>query len=41
MVNGRLVVRDRRVLTLDQALVLKKASAWREKISASVAALRP
>ena len=41
MVNGRLVVRDRRVLTVNQAEVLKQAAAWREKISASVATPRP
>jgi 5-methylthioadenosine/S-adenosylhomocysteine deaminase len=41
MVNGRLVVRDRRVLTINQAEVLKQATAWREKIAASVATPRP
>jgi 5-methylthioadenosine/S-adenosylhomocysteine deaminase len=38
MVNGRLVVRDRNVLTLDRAMVLKAAAAWREKLNAAVAA---
>jgi 5-methylthioadenosine/S-adenosylhomocysteine deaminase len=37
MVNGRLVVRDRRVLTIDENFVLKRAAMWKEKISASLA----
>ena len=41
MVNGRLVVRDRRVLTVNQAEVLRQAAVWREKIAASVATPRP
>ena len=41
MVNGRLVVRDRRVLTVNEADVLKQAAAWRQKIAASVATPQP
>lgn len=41
MVNGRLVVRDRRVLTLNQAEVLKASEAWKKKISDSVATPQP
>jgi 5-methylthioadenosine/S-adenosylhomocysteine deaminase len=37
MVNGKLVVRDRQVLTLDSAAVLKQAEVWQAKISASAA----
>jgi 5-methylthioadenosine/S-adenosylhomocysteine deaminase len=36
MVNGRPVVRDGRILTLDQAAVLNKAEEYRAKISASL-----
>jgi 5-methylthioadenosine/S-adenosylhomocysteine deaminase len=35
MVNGRLIVRDRRMLTLDAASVLGKAAAYQKQISAS------
>jgi 5-methylthioadenosine/S-adenosylhomocysteine deaminase len=41
VVNGRVVVNDRRVLTLNQANVLKAAAAWKDRISASVATPRP
>ena len=41
MVNGRLVVRDRRVLTVNTAEVLKQAAAWRQTIAASVATPQP
>jgi 5-methylthioadenosine/S-adenosylhomocysteine deaminase len=41
MVNGKLVVRNRRVLTLDQAQVLKAAQEWRTKISDSAATPPP
>lgn len=41
MVNGRLVVRDRKVLTMDAASVLQKAEAWRAKITASVTSPQP
>jgi 5-methylthioadenosine/S-adenosylhomocysteine deaminase len=36
MVNGKTVVRDGRMLTLDQRVVLKKAEEYRAKIAASV-----
>jgi len=36
MVNGRPVVRDGRVLTLDEAAILAKAAEYRAKISASL-----
>jgi 5-methylthioadenosine/S-adenosylhomocysteine deaminase len=40
-VNGKLVVRDRRVLTLDAGAVRKQAEQWAEKIRASVAMGKP
>jgi 5-methylthioadenosine/S-adenosylhomocysteine deaminase len=36
MVNGKPVVRDGRILTLNQALILQKAEEYRAKISASL-----
>jgi 5-methylthioadenosine/S-adenosylhomocysteine deaminase len=36
MVNGRLVVRDRQVLTLNPGMVMNAAEAWREKIRSLV-----
>jgi 5-methylthioadenosine/S-adenosylhomocysteine deaminase len=36
MVNGRLVVRDRQVLTLDRRLVLSKAREFGAKVTASL-----
>ncbi len=36
MVNGRPVVRDARILTLDEAAILAKAAEYRAKISASL-----
>ena len=36
MVNGKPVVRDARILTLDQPAILAKAAEYREKISASL-----
>jgi hypothetical protein len=36
MVNGKPVVRDGRILTLNQQLILQKAEEYRAKISASV-----
>ncbi|MCX6636587.1 MAG: amidohydrolase, partial [Acidobacteria bacterium] len=36
MVNGRLIVRDRRSLTLDQAAILAKAGEFRAQIAASL-----
>lgn len=41
VVNGRVVVRDRQVLTVNEAAVLKAAGVWKEKISASLAIPRP
>lgn len=36
MVNGRLIVRERRSLTLDQTAILAKAEEYRAKVAASV-----
>jgi 5-methylthioadenosine/S-adenosylhomocysteine deaminase len=36
MVNGRPVVRDGRILTLDQAAILRKAAEYRGKVAASL-----
>ena len=36
MVNGKPVVRDGRILTLNQQLILQKAEEYRAKVSASV-----
>jgi 5-methylthioadenosine/S-adenosylhomocysteine deaminase len=36
MVNGKPVVRDGRILTLNEAEILEKAAAYREKVSASL-----
>jgi 5-methylthioadenosine/S-adenosylhomocysteine deaminase len=36
MVNGRLIVRDRNVLTLQQTEVLAEAMKWQKKIAASI-----
>ena len=36
MVNGRAVVRDARILTLNQAQILQKAEEYRERISRSL-----
>ena len=36
MVNGKPVVRDSKILTLNQAMVLQKAEEYRAKISASL-----
>ncbi|MEO7145261.1 MAG: amidohydrolase [Bryobacteraceae bacterium] len=38
MVNGRPIVRDRRMLTLDEAQVLAKAAEYRSRVEASLAA---
>lgn len=38
MVNGRLIVRDRRMLTLDQAAVMAKAREYQERVKKSLAA---
>jgi 5-methylthioadenosine/S-adenosylhomocysteine deaminase len=37
MVNGRAIVRDRRMLTLDQAAVMAKAVEYRERVKRSLA----
>jgi len=37
MVNGQVIVRDRKMLTLDSAAVLKKAAEYQEKVQASLA----
>jgi hypothetical protein len=36
MVNGRTVVRDGKILTLDEKAVMAKAEEYRAKISASL-----
>jgi 5-methylthioadenosine/S-adenosylhomocysteine deaminase len=36
IVNGRIVMRDRKVLTLDEAAVLAEARRWAEKVRAAV-----
>ena len=36
MVNGRIIVKDRRVLTLDAGRILAKAREYRQKIAQSV-----
>ena len=38
MVNGRPVVRDAKILTLDEPLILEKAREYRAKVQASLAA---
>jgi hypothetical protein len=37
MVNGRLLLRDRRALTLDQPAILAKAAEYGAKVRASLA----
>jgi 5-methylthioadenosine/S-adenosylhomocysteine deaminase len=36
IVNGRIVMRDRRLLTLDEAEIKREAEAWRARIERSV-----
>jgi 5-methylthioadenosine/S-adenosylhomocysteine deaminase len=36
VVNGKLVMRNRRVLTLDENAVIAEANEWAEKVSAAV-----
>ena len=36
MVNGKLIVRDAKILTLNPALVMQKAAEYRVKIGASL-----
>jgi 5-methylthioadenosine/S-adenosylhomocysteine deaminase len=38
IVNGRVLMRDRKVLTLDEAAVLADARGWTDKVRAAVAA---
>jgi 5-methylthioadenosine/S-adenosylhomocysteine deaminase len=40
VIEGRVVMRDRRLLTLDEEQIKQKARAYRERISRSLAALR-
>jgi 5-methylthioadenosine/S-adenosylhomocysteine deaminase len=37
VVNGRVLMRDRKMLTMDEAAVLKDANGWAEKVRAAVA----
>ena len=41
VIEGRVVMRDRRLLTLDEPLIKQRARAIRERISRSLAAFRP
>ncbi|MCA1636250.1 MAG: amidohydrolase [Acidobacteria bacterium] len=41
VIEGRVVMRDRRLLTLDEVLIKRKARALRERVSRSIAAARP
>jgi hypothetical protein len=36
IVNGKVLMRDRKVLTLNEAEVLRDARAWAEKVRAAV-----
>jgi hypothetical protein len=36
-VNGRVLMRDRKVLTLDETAVIDEARAWAEKVRLAVA----
>ena len=36
VVQGKVLMRDRKVLTLDEAAILKDARAWAEKVKAAV-----
>jgi len=38
MVNGRAIVRNRRMLTVDDKAILAKAEEYRAKVSASLSA---
>ncbi len=37
IVNGKVLMRDRKVLTLDESAVLAEARAWAEKVRSAVA----
>ena len=41
IIEGRVVMRDRRLLTLNEELIKQKARAYRERISRSLSANRP
>ncbi|HEX3559695.1 MAG TPA: amidohydrolase [Pyrinomonadaceae bacterium] len=41
VIEGRIVMRDRRLLTLDEELIKQKARAIRERVSRSLSALKP
>ncbi len=41
VIEGRVVMRDRRLLTLNEALIRQKAMRWRERISRSISSFRP
>ena len=36
VVNGKIVMKNRKVLTLDEGAVLDEANAWAKKVTASV-----
>jgi 5-methylthioadenosine/S-adenosylhomocysteine deaminase len=36
IVNGKILMRNRRVLTLDRAAVLRESKSWAAKVSAAV-----
>jgi hypothetical protein len=38
MVNGRIIVRDRKMLTIDDKAVLAKAEAYRAQVAKSLSA---
>jgi 5-methylthioadenosine/S-adenosylhomocysteine deaminase len=38
IVNGKVLMRNRKLLTLDRAAVLRDARAWADKVRAAVAA---
>ncbi len=40
VIEGRIVMRDRQLLTLDETLIKQKARAYRERISRSISALK-
>jgi 5-methylthioadenosine/S-adenosylhomocysteine deaminase len=36
IVNGKVLMRDRKMMTLDEAAILKEARGWAEKVKAAV-----